>query len=49
MTDFATPRWKVALAEMLDRESHKLKSGADHDVHIVAQIRRIADALERGD
>jgi hypothetical protein len=49
MTDFATPRWKVALAEMLHIEADKLDGGADHDVHIVAQIRRIADALERGD
>lgn len=37
----------MALAEMIDREAFNLKSGAGADCHIAAQLRRIADALER--
>lgn len=44
---FCTPKWKMALAAMIDREAFHLKTGATADCHIAAQLRRIADALER--
>ena len=49
MSDYATPRWRMALAEMIDREAFNLKTGAARDPAIAAQLRRIADALERRD
>ena len=48
-SDYATPCWKLALARMIDREAYNLKSGAAGDCKIAAQLRDIADALERRD
>lgn len=42
---YAVPRSHIALAEMLDRESLKLKTGAEHRHRIAEQLRRIADVL----
>lgn len=47
MSDYATPRHEMALAEMLDHESYLLKSGDSNRQKIAAQLRRIADCIER--
>jgi len=47
VTDHATPRHVLALAEMLDHEAQALKMrGRECAPAVAKQIRRIADVLE---
>lgn len=47
MSDFAVDRWKVAIAEELDRLSYSIKAGACTDKQHADQLRRWADIIER--
>lgn len=44
---YAVPRAHIAIAEMLDRESFKLKTGAEHRHRIAEQLDRIAIVLRQ--
>lgn len=47
MNDYAVPRHDIAIAEMLDHEAFNLRTGASRGPVVAAQLRRIADVVER--